>query len=533
MTEQARNETRQEAKILSVLKHPYIINFREVFVTVSNKLCIVMDYAEGGDLQHKIRQAHHNHFPESQILDWFTQICLGLKHVHDRKILHRDIKGQNVFLTRDKKCLLGDFGIAKVLDNTKGFARTMIGTPYYLSPEIINRKKYNFKSDIWSLGVLLYELCTLKQPFSAPSLDLLAIRIVEGSYSPIPSHYSEKLKRLVEKLLMVDPKKRPTINQILEMDIMQSRIKNFLDDTRYNSEFSHTVLHNIDVTKEKPSGKQRGLWKQCDRKEMERQRLEKEKQLLLREKKLVEEKGIDELKQEIKGLKLQEVQRAKFAGFKHKQIEEFQTEKRRIESSERKLKEVPRLGKEVLHTPRVRVEKPLERKYSDQKAKNIEDRKRILNKEQEEKMKIRKYISDQRKKLTPRNEIPCDLFVKQPEVYRELYKKPEVMNANKPDSYNLIPENKFIDSYKTPKPIFNPLLDEQEGGENIVDMNKEYVNYREKEETSASTCIAKEDQILLVDDKKLIQSYLESKFGEEGVKRIVESLIEVIVLVTM
>ena len=169
MSERERNETRQEAKILSVLKHPSIVNFREVFTTVSNKLCIVMDFADSGDLQTRIKTNRGRFFPESQILDWFTQICLGLKHVHDRKILHRDIKAQNVFMTSTNRCLLGDFGIAKILNNTKGFARTMVGTPYYLSPEILESKHYSFQSDIWSLGVLLYELCALKPPSDVPN----------------------------------------------------------------------------------------------------------------------------------------------------------------------------------------------------------------------------------------------------------------------------------------------------------------------------------------------------------------------------
>lgn len=94
-------------------------------------------------------------------------MCLALKHVHDKKIIHRDLKSSNVFLKVDNTILLGDFGIAKELKFSEEKANSQIGTPYYLSPEIIENKPYNKKTDVWSLGVLLYELCALKHPFEA------------------------------------------------------------------------------------------------------------------------------------------------------------------------------------------------------------------------------------------------------------------------------------------------------------------------------------------------------------------------------
>jgi NIMA (never in mitosis gene a)-related kinase len=138
-----------------------------------------------------------------------------MKHVHDRKIIHRDLKGGNIFLTKGNIVKLGDFGIARVLNATKDKAQTMVGTPYYLSPEIIESKPYSFKSDVWSLGVVLYEMCALKPPFTSDSLNFLALKIVRGQYSPLPGHYSKELKNLVFSLLQVDPVKRPSVNQIL------------------------------------------------------------------------------------------------------------------------------------------------------------------------------------------------------------------------------------------------------------------------------------------------------------------------------
>ena len=187
MSDEERKETLREAKILAVLNHPNIIRFREVYKTKKGKLCIVMDYADNGDLQSKIKDKHKNkkngaldYFSEDTVLNWFTQICLAIKHCHDRKILHRDLKSQNIFMTKKNIIKLGDFGIARVLSNTRSKAKTVVGTPYYLSPEIIESHPYSFKSDVWSLGVLLYEMCALCPPFNASSLHQLAQRIIKG-----------------------------------------------------------------------------------------------------------------------------------------------------------------------------------------------------------------------------------------------------------------------------------------------------------------------------------------------------------------
>lgn len=131
----------------------------------------------------------------------FVQICLALKHVHNNNILHRDLKSQNIFLTSKAIVKLGDFGIAKVLDATDDQAKTQIGTPYYLSPEICESKPYGRASDVWSLGVVLFELAALEMPFQAPSLPMLVQRICysEPPYSAakLDSLYSSNLVGLV------------------------------------------------------------------------------------------------------------------------------------------------------------------------------------------------------------------------------------------------------------------------------------------------------------------------------------------------
>lgn len=202
-----------------------------------------MDYADGGDLHTKI-QFRKNYFAESQIIDWFTQICLAIKHIHDRKIIHRDLKSQNIFLMKNNLLKLGDFGIAKCLSYTIEQAQTIAGTPFYLSPEIVQSKPYSFKSDIWSLGILLYEMCALKMPFNGENLPKLCLNIVKGQYSQIPSHYSIDLKLLVTSLLRVDQDQRPSVNEILNMGIIKKRIKEYLNEMEFTADLSSTIKRN-------------------------------------------------------------------------------------------------------------------------------------------------------------------------------------------------------------------------------------------------------------------------------------------------
>ncbi|CAF1059021.1 unnamed protein product [Didymodactylos carnosus] len=145
MGKKEREDARKEVAVLAQMKHPHIVSYAESFEDPSS-LYIIMDYCDGGDLHSRIQTQRGVLFSEDQILDWFVQITLALKHVHDRKVLHRDIKSQNVFLMKDGSCKLGDFGISKVLNTTMELAKTQIGTPYYLSPEICQQKPYNNKT---------------------------------------------------------------------------------------------------------------------------------------------------------------------------------------------------------------------------------------------------------------------------------------------------------------------------------------------------------------------------------------------------
>eukprot|EP00240_Pyramimonas_obovata_P004454 CAMPEP_0118943496 /NCGR_PEP_ID=MMETSP1169-20130426/38427_1 /TAXON_ID=36882 /ORGANISM="Pyramimonas obovata, Strain CCMP722" /LENGTH=366 /DNA_ID=CAMNT_0006888763 /DNA_START=214 /DNA_END=1311 /DNA_ORIENTATION=- len=224
MSEKERKEAQNEVAILSQFDHANIIKYMDCIID-GTMLCIVMEYAEQGELYTAIRDADDKPFSEDEIMFWFVQICVALQHVHSKKMLHRDLKSQNIFRTKNNLLKLGDFGIAKVLTSESQMAHTAIGTPYYLSPEICEDKPYGPKSDVWALGCILYELCSLKRAFEGQSLPALVMKILRGKYPPIQYEYSAELTGLVSKLLQRKPGMRPTIKEILAMDYVRPHME--------------------------------------------------------------------------------------------------------------------------------------------------------------------------------------------------------------------------------------------------------------------------------------------------------------------
>lgn len=167
-------------------------------------------------------------FTETEIFNWFVQLCLALEYIHGRKVLHRDLKSQNVFLTGNNTVKLGDFGISRVLENTNAGAQTVVGTPYYMSPEICQNQPYTYKSDVWALGCVLYELCTLKHAFSADNLLGLVYKIVQDKHEPIPDCYSKELQELIHALLNKNAHERPSVAQILQTPVVRRKMQEFV-----------------------------------------------------------------------------------------------------------------------------------------------------------------------------------------------------------------------------------------------------------------------------------------------------------------
>ena len=223
MSHEERAEAVNEIRLQASVRHPNVTSYREAFLD-GQRLCIVMEYAPYGDLQRCIRKrdAHRKPFPEDLIWSYFIQVCMGIRELHRRNIIHRDIKAANILRTSPMIVKVGDLGIAKLLKGA--MARTQIGTPHYMPPEVWKSRPYSFSSDSWSLGCLLYELITLKVPFEARSLAELRFKVIRGKYNSMPRHYSKDLGKMVEMLLKVDPKQRPSMDQILTHPKVQERM---------------------------------------------------------------------------------------------------------------------------------------------------------------------------------------------------------------------------------------------------------------------------------------------------------------------
>ncbi|NWX70805.1 NEK5 kinase, partial [Alca torda] len=270
-----KEASQKEVILLAKMKHANIVAFYDS-LQEKNKLYIVMEYCDGGDLMKRINMQHGVLFDEDQILSWFVQISLGLKHIHDKKILHRDVKAQNIFLSNNGKVAkLGDFGIARQLNSTMEFAHTCVGTPYYLSPEICENRPYNNKTDIWSLGCVLYELCALKHPltvltvlfllfsfvkFEGNSLHQLVLKICRGHFHPVSPNYSYDLRILISQLFKISPRDRPSINSILRKPFLQKLVLRYLPPEMIafflsvtQEDLSHTVIH-----RKRPSASESG-----------------------------------------------------------------------------------------------------------------------------------------------------------------------------------------------------------------------------------------------------------------------------------
>lgn len=220
-------EVNKEAKILSSLNSKYIVKYFDSWIENST-LNIIMEYCEKGDLGKYIKSVKDNKtdeacLPEEEIWRIFIQICIGLSYLHNKKILHRDLKTQNILMNKYNLIKIADLGVAKVLD-FNSFAKTFVGTPYYLSPEICEEKPYNEKSDVWALGCCIYQMATGKHPFNANSQPALIMKILKEKYSQISNVYSKELGILISLMLEKNHFRRPKVNELMRNEHITKKI---------------------------------------------------------------------------------------------------------------------------------------------------------------------------------------------------------------------------------------------------------------------------------------------------------------------
>lgn len=167
---------------------PYIIKYYDSYID-NKSICIISEYAENGDLENFIKNKYRSNIKINNelICKIFMQICLGINYLHNNKIIHRDIKPSNIFLDKNYNVKIGDLGIARTLEKVS-MVKTCIGTPYYMSPELFSNQYYNEKTDIWSLGCVLYELLTGKRVFEANSMHQLKSKVKYSNFRPIYRH---------------------------------------------------------------------------------------------------------------------------------------------------------------------------------------------------------------------------------------------------------------------------------------------------------------------------------------------------------
>ena len=225
LTQEQKADVKLEAQVLSKIKSKYVVQYYDSFEE-DGKLNIIMEYCDSGDLNDFLEKHKQTKHLLSENLVWkiFIKITLGLADIHKLKILHRDLKSLNIFLKKDEDIRVGDLGVAKILNQTY-FAKTFIGTPYYLSPEICEDKKYNDKSDVWALGCILYELCTYQHPFTARSQGGLILKILNDNPKPIHNYYSKELSDLISLIFVKNFEKRPSCLDILKMKFVIEKAK--------------------------------------------------------------------------------------------------------------------------------------------------------------------------------------------------------------------------------------------------------------------------------------------------------------------
>jgi len=251
LTEEEKKKILNQIGILKKIDNPNIITLNNAYYTTDNKyLHVITEYADGGDLQIKLdeQKEKNEYFHENILLDWFMQICFALLFIHKKKIIHRNIKPSNIFLMKQNFAKLGDFGVAKNVSSTFGHTETIVTTLEYSAPEILNNQKYSFEVDIWSLGVTFYQLITLNYPFEGDDNAEIEKNIKELKIKEIPADckIDKSFIEIIKQMISLNPKDRPTAEQILEKAIIKSRMDCYLKENDFDAKEANEAIEEYE-----------------------------------------------------------------------------------------------------------------------------------------------------------------------------------------------------------------------------------------------------------------------------------------------
>ena len=254
-----------EISILSKLSNPYIVSLKCAFKTQideqTEKLNIIMEYVDNGDLNKLITEYKDSskYFEEKRLLNWLFQLCLALSYLKENEIIHRDIKPSNIFLMQDDTIKLGDFGISKKKSINNNL-NLFIGTPVYTSPEIIMKKEFSFKTDIWSLGVTFLHLISLHLPFVSEEEKDINENILKkklnkeilnkeknGFNDTINKTYSKEFLNLIDQMVLINPEQRPSVNDILNNIMIKQRMNEYLIENNFDEIKINKMIADIDI----------------------------------------------------------------------------------------------------------------------------------------------------------------------------------------------------------------------------------------------------------------------------------------------